>query len=74
MALHRHRDWVCVRAIDLILLVELKAARKRCVGAEIFTIDLMTNGARDSKALSVSRVSETPGFGDAQDIQNGGNS
>ena len=26
------------------------------------------------KALSVSRVSKTPGFGDAQDIQNGGNS
>ncbi len=26
------------------------------------------------KALSVSHVSKTPGFGDAQDIQNGGNS
>lgn len=26
------------------------------------------------KALSVSDVSKTPGFGDAQDIQNGGNS
>jgi hypothetical protein len=26
------------------------------------------------KPLSVSHVSKTPGFGDAQDIQNGGNS
>lgn len=48
MALHRHRDWVRVRAIDLALLVELKTARKRCVGAEIFTTDLMTYGTRDA--------------------------